>query len=78
VDLARGRKTQAERDAITSAVADLVTLLLTRSWIGKSRRTARAVAQNIPLRQPFTAQCLKEVSRFPDILTRDVAFDRVR
>jgi hypothetical protein len=38
----------------------------------------QAVAQNIPLRQPFTAQCLKEASRFPDVLTRDVAFDRVR
>jgi hypothetical protein len=38
----------------------------------------KTVAQNIPLRQRFTTRCLKEVSRFLEALTCDVAFDRVR
>jgi hypothetical protein len=38
----------------------------------------KTVAQNIPLRQQFTMRCLKEVSRFLEVLTCVVAFDRVR
>lgn len=44
----------------------------------KSHAVCRSVAQNIPLREQFTARCLTGESRFPEVLTCDAAFDRVR
>ena len=44
----------------------------------KSHAVCGSVAQNIPLRQQFTVRCLTEDSRFPEVLTCDAMFERVR